>query len=180
MENEQNTNQQLEVNEDSTTTETFTREDVDKAIQSAEDKVRTKYVKEIKELQEMINSLKPKEKNESEIELENRIAKLEQKEQEIKIKERKMEISNLLQEKGLPTQLLNIINIGVEGGELETSLEEIAKIYKENTLNNSFKPNDRTKSKEVVTKEQFSNMSYKDRLNLFNSNEELYNKLIKM
>ena len=38
---------------------TFTEDEVNKKIQSAEDKLRTKYVKEIKDLQEQVKKLSP-------------------------------------------------------------------------------------------------------------------------
>lgn len=51
----------------------MTQDDFDKAIQSAEDKIRTKYSKEVKQLQDKISTLSPVEKSKGEIEFENRL-----------------------------------------------------------------------------------------------------------
>ena len=158
---------------------TFTKEEVDKMLQSEGDKIRTKYSKEVKELKAQLETLAPKEevveKSEAEILAEQKLKELEQKELEIQAKEQHLNLVNLLNSKGLPSQLADIISI--KGDEVETSINTLAEILNANKLNDSFKPEGRTSSTDVITKEQFSKMSYADRMNLFNSNEELYKKL---
>ena len=55
----------------------------DKAIQSAEDKVRGKMSKTIKELEKKVSELSPVEKTPEQIDLENRLAALEAKEKAV-------------------------------------------------------------------------------------------------
>ena len=68
----------IDVNKDESVT--MTKDEYNKAIQSAEDKVRGKLSKQIKELERQVNELKPVEKSQEEIDLENRIAALKESE----------------------------------------------------------------------------------------------------
>ncbi|KMT21501.1 hypothetical protein [Clostridium cylindrosporum] len=165
---------------------TFTKEEVDKMLQSEGDKIRTKYNKDVLKLKEeiklkeqYIESLKPVEepvveKSEAEIKAEQKLAELEAKELEIQAKEQHLNLVNLLNSKGLPSQLADIIKVG---DNVETSINTLAELLNANKLNDSFKPDGRTSSVDVLTKEQFSKMSPIDRMNLFKDNEELYKKL---
>lgn len=69
---------------------TMSKADFDKAIQSAEDKLRGKYSKEIKELKDKIQELTPVQKSQAEIDLENRIAALEESERNIAAQKRRL------------------------------------------------------------------------------------------
>lgn len=62
--------------ETATDTITLTQEDLNKRIQSAEDKLRTKYSAKIKALEKQIEEAKPVEKSEAEKDYEERLAKL--------------------------------------------------------------------------------------------------------
>ena len=63
-------------------TVTMSKADYDKAIQAAEDRLRTKYSKEIKTLQDKITELTPVQKTDAELAIEQRLAELERKEKE--------------------------------------------------------------------------------------------------
>lgn len=63
----------------------MSKSDFDKSIQSAEDKLRTKYSKQIKEMEEKITALTPKEKSENELALEKRLAEIESKEKRLNL-----------------------------------------------------------------------------------------------
>ncbi|NFG97880.1 DUF4355 domain-containing protein [Clostridium sporogenes] len=167
-----------EVGIDTQEVKTFTEEELQKKLQSETDKVRTEYSKKIKQMEEELKELRPKEKSESEIELENRVQALEQKEKEVQAKERLLNINNKLVEKGLPQGLTKFLNVeGLE--DVETSLNELKEIFNNNALNNSFKPQKHNSSKEAISKEQFNKMSYMERQKLYETNQELYNKLSK-
>lgn len=156
-------------------TKTFTEEEVNKMIQSQNDKIRTEYSNKIKTIEEELNKYKPKEKSENEIELENKIKQLEQKEKELAAKENQFKINNILETNGLPTQLGKYLNAtGVQ--DLESYVGEVKEIINKQIINSSFKPSNHGGNK-GITKEEFKNMSYEQQLNLYNSNKELYNQL---
>lgn len=159
-------------------TKTFTEEDLNKKIQSETDRVRTEYSKKIKQMEEELKELRPKEKSQEQLDMEQRIKALEQKEKEVQAKERLLNINNKLVEKGLPQGLTKFLNVeGLE--DVETSLNELKEIFNNNALNNSFKPQKHNSSKEAISKEQFNKMSYMERQKLYETNQELYNKLSK-
>ncbi|UZW14331.1 DUF4355 domain-containing protein [Clostridium pasteurianum] len=190
MENENvQANETTEVKTEETKTEvkTFTEEEVQKLlnskIQSETDKVRQNLYKEkIKPLEDELVKLKPVDKSESEIELENRLKVLEDKEKEIQAKERLIKVSETLKDNGLNSQLAKYINLqGVE--DLESYTKELAGVLQkhitDSQINNSYKPSNHTGNKDVISKDDFIKMSYADRVNLFKSNEELYKRLSK-
>lgn len=161
---------------------TFTEEEVNKKLQSETDRVRTEYSKKIKEYEEKLKELTPATKSDAELEIEARLKALEDKEREVQAKELELKVSETLENNGLPKQLAKYINI--QGAEdLESYLGEVKEVLSKHladtSLNNTYKPNKHTATKDMITKEQFNKMSYMERLNIFKTNEELYNKLNK-
>ncbi|OOO67090.1 hypothetical protein BS638_06040 [Clostridium tepidum] len=161
---------------------TFTEEEVNKKIQSAEDRVRTEYSKKIKQMEEELKELRPKEKSQEQLDMEARIKALEQKEKEVQAKELQLKVSKTLSDNGLPSQLSKYINLqGVE--DVESYLGEVKNVLTEHinntALNNSFKPSNHNSNKEKISKEDFNKMSYMERMNIYKENKELYNKLSK-
>ena len=144
---------------------------VNKIIQSETDKVRTEYSKKIKELESKL----PKEMTPEEKALDERIKALEERERAIAQKEFETELQGKLKDKGLNEQLSRYLNVqGVE--DLETYLEEVAKVIGNQI--EGYKPRGH-ESNVGVTKEQFSKMSYVERMNLFETNRQLYDTLSK-
>ena len=161
----------MELNELNLTEEQLAN--VQKLIQSAEDKVRTKYSTELKTVKEELSQWKPKEKTQEEKDLETRIKNLELKEAELSAKEAKVRIKSKLEEKGLPTGLADYLRL-----ETDEDIEKVGGELANYFLNNGVKPTNHAKSK-PVTKEQFRNMSYAQRVQLYNDNPELYKALAK-
>lgn len=144
---------------------------VNKVIQSETDKVRTEYSKKIKELESKL----PKQMTEEEKALDERIKALEEREKAIAEKEYMTTVQGKLKDKGLNEQLAQYLNVqGVE--DLETYLEEVAKVIGNQI--EGYKPRGH-ESNVGVTKEQFSKMSYVERMNLFETNRQLYDTLSK-
>ncbi|WP_195964645.1 hypothetical protein [Clostridium cuniculi] len=144
---------------------------VNKVIQSETDKVRTEYSKKIKELESKL----PVEPSEEEKAFQERIKALEERERAIAQKEFETELQGKLKDKGLNEQLSKYLNVqGVE--DLETYLEEVAKVIGNQI--EGYKPRGH-ESNVGVTKEQFSKMSYVERMNLFETNRQLYDTLSK-
>ncbi|CDI50393.1 capsid assembly scaffolding protein Gp46 family protein [Clostridium tetani] len=162
------------LNNNQTTEErtTFTEEELQKKVQSAEDKVRTEYSKKIKALEQELEAFKPN----AEIELEERIKKLENKEKELQAKELKLKVSKTLESNGLPTQLANFIQMeGVE--DVESYLGEVKEVLNKHLVDNSYKPKNHAGNKNSITKEQFKKMSLIQKQELYKENEALYLKL---
>ena len=144
---------------------------VNKVIQSETDKVRTEYSKKIKDLESKL----PKQMTDEEKALDKRIKALEEREKAIAEKEYMTTVQGKLKDKGLNEQLAQYLNVqGVE--DLETYIEDIAKVV--GSQMQEYKPRGH-ESNVGVTKEQFSKMSYVERMNLFENNRALYDALSK-
>ena len=142
--------------------ENMTKEEFDKAIQSAEDKIRTDYSKKVKDLESKL----PPQKTEKELELET-------KEKELLAKEREYKIKDMLEINQLPTGLSKYIS----AEDVDVAGKEIATILNDYLLNNSHKPKKHNNGGDSITKEQFKNMNYSERMKLEQTNPELYKKL---
>lgn len=144
---------------------------VNKVIQSETDKVRTEYSKKIKDLESKL----PKKMTDEEKALDERIKALEEREKAIAEKEYMTTVQGKLKDKGLNEQLAQYLNVqGVE--DLETYIEDIAKVI--GSQLQEYKPRGH-ESNVGVTKEQFSKMNYIERMNLFETNRQLYDALSK-
>lgn len=100
------TNKNTNQNQD-TNMEGLSDEQLQKLIQSAEDKVRTKYSKQIKEL-------------------ESKLAEFEEKTKEYEQKEKYYKTKEVLEEHNIPSQLAKWINIDIENKE---EIEELKKVF---------------------------------------------------
>ena len=159
---------------ESTDTVTMSKADYDKAIQSAEDKVRGKLSKEINTLKEKIKELSPVEKSQAEIDLENRIAALEESERQVQEQKRKLEIQELLSGKNLDKSLVDFLK---DDADVEALSNIIDEIVKSRMKSNSYVPGDHT-SDDKVTPEEFKKMSYSQKLELSEKSPELFKRLM--
>lgn len=100
------TNKNTNQNQD-TNMEGLSDEQLQKLIQSAEDKVLTKYSKQIKEL-------------------ESKLAEFEEKTKEYEQKEKYYKTKEVLEEHNIPSQLAKWINIDIENKE---EIEELKKVF---------------------------------------------------
>lgn len=146
---------------------------VNKAIQSEGDKVRTKYVADIKELKAKLPA--ETQKSDAEIALETRLKELETREKELANKEKSLTVASKLKEKGLPEELATYLNIG---DDVDKTIESVGTTLGNYFLNNGNKPSNHTKQS-AVTKEQFKKMGYGERAKLASENPELYQALNK-
>ncbi|WP_165000384.1 hypothetical protein [Anaerophilus nitritogenes] len=177
LEIKQNENVEVEETKEETKKEevkTFKEEDVQKIIQSETDKVRTEYSKKVKVLEEELIKLKPAEKSETELKLEQKLKELDEKEKQIQAKERQFKVQDTLTANNLPKELSKFINAGDD--DLDNLGKEIADILNKHLLNSSYKPKTH-KPNDGITKDQFKQMNYMERLKLQQSNPTLYSKL---
>ena len=124
----------------------------------------------IKPIQEELEGLKPKEKTQAEIELEERIKALEDRERAIAEQEKATAFRNSVKEKGIAEELIPFLNA-------EVDLEQLSGVMKELQLASSFEPNVPRSEPSGITKEQFQKMGYTERMQLFETNKALYDKL---
>lgn len=151
-------------------------EAVQKIIQSETDKVRTKYSSELKTVNDELAQYKPKQKSESELALEQRIANLEAKEKELANKERAMTIADKLKAKGLPSELAQYLNVGED---IDGSIDKVGDALGNYFLGQVSNPSGNHSTNKGITKADFAKMSYAERAKLFQENNELYKALSK-
>lgn len=163
----------MELNEMNLTEEQLAN--VQRLLQSREDRIRTDYSKKLKDANDELAKYKPVEKSESEKALEERIATLEAKEREIANREKAMTIANKLKEKEIPVELAKYLNIG---DDVDTTIEELGTVFGNYFLNGSNKPSNHNTNK-GITKADFKKMSYAERAKLYAENPTLYQALNK-
>ena len=159
--------------------EGLTQEQIDavtKLVQSETDKVRTKYSSELKTVNDELAQYKPKQKSDSELALEQRIANLEAKEKEVANKERAMTIADKLKAKGLPSELAQYLNLGED---IDGSIDKVGDTLGNYFLGQVSNPTGNHSTNKGITKADFAKMSYAERAKLFQENNELYQALNK-
>ena len=163
-------------NTQDTTTESVTMSKVDfrKAIQSAEDKVRGKMAKEIRDLQAKIKELSPVEKTQAEIDVENRLAALEASEKAVAERERKIAVQEKLSANGLDKTLADYIKDDADVDRLSIIVEDIVK---SRMKANGYVPSDHS-SDDKVTPEEFKKWSYSKKEKFAQEHPESYKRLM--
>ena len=146
-------------------TVTMSKEDYAKAIQSAEDKLRTTYSAKIKDLESKI----PHEKSDAEKDYETRLAALE-------AKEKKMALQESLANKKLDSSIADYLKDDVDIDSFTTAIENLVNSRIEKT---GYKPIGHTNS-ESISKEKWQKMNYSEKQEFYNSNPELAKKLMGM
>lgn len=157
---EENTNEQ---NQEETVT--MSKTDYAKAIQSAEDKLRTSYSAKIKELESKL----PHEKTDAEKDYESRLAALE-------AREKKMALQESLANKKLDNSFAEYLRDDVDVEKFGTAIDNLVKTKLAST---GFKPSGHTTNVEI-SKDQWNSMSYSEKQELYNSNPELAKKFMGM
>lgn len=152
---------------------TMSKADFDKAIQSAEDKLRGKYSKEIKELKDKIQELTPVQKSQAEIDLENRIAALEESERNIAVQKRRLDVQENLSNKGVDKALVDYLK---DDADVDALVNIIDGIVKSRMKSNGYVPTEHS-SDEKVTPEEFKKMTYSQKLELSERSPELFKRL---
>ena len=152
--------------EETTETITLTQEELNKRIQSAEDKLRTKYSKQIKDLEKKIAESKPVEKSDAEKDYEKRLAALE-------AREKAATLNEALDAKGIDRSMAKFLNADVNVDDLATAIDALVT---NRNKQNSYVPTGH-KSGEALTKEDFKKMNMDEKERLFQESPELYKTL---
>lgn len=153
---------------------TFTEDEVAKKIQSAEDKLRTSYSKQIKDLQEQIKKLSPVEKSESEIAIENRLAELEKAQEEVNVQKAFLSLQDTLQSKGIDKALATYLKADVDVDAFVTAFNSA---MKEVTKDSGYVP-DSHNAGDKITAEDWGKMKYSEKVEIMNKSPELYKRLM--
>ena len=160
--------------DDTKETVTMSKADYDKAIQSAEDKVRGKLSKQIRDLETRVKELSPVEKSQAEIDLENRIAALEASEKAVADRERKIATQEKLSASGLDKTLVDYIKDDADIDALSNIVDEIVKSRMKSS---GYVPTDHD-SEGKVTKEEFSKMSYSQKVEYSQKHPESFKRFM--
>lgn len=147
---------------------------VQKLLQSHEDRIRTDYSKKLKDAETELAKYKPKEQTDAEKALEERIAALEAKEQELANKEKAMTIAEKLKSKELPEDLAKYLNVTDDN--IDSTIDEVAKMFGGYFLDNTNKPTNHNTNK-GISKAEFKKMSYAQRAKIYQENPQLYEAL---
>ena len=153
---------------------TMSKVDYDKAIQSAEDKVRGEYSKQIKELEAKVKELSPAEKTQAEIDVENRLAALEASEKAVAERERKIAVQEKLSANGIDKTLADYIKDDADIDKLSALVDGIVK---SRMKANGYIPSDHS-SDDKVTPEEFKKWSYSKKEKFAQEHPESYKRLM--
>lgn len=153
---------------------TMSQTDFDKAIQSAEDRVRGKMSKTIKELQEKVKELTPVEKTQDQIDLENRIAALEKSEKEVAAQKKRLDIQEQLSGKGIDKSMVDFLRADAD---LEAFSDLIDTITKTRMKSSGYVPGEHT-SDDKITPEDFKKMTYSEKVNFSQAHPEVYKRFM--
>ena len=142
---------------------TMSKTDYDKAIQSAEDKLRTTYSLKIKDLESKL----PKDETDEEKNYKQRLAALEQKEKRIAMQES-------LAKNKLDNSLADYLKDDADIDSFNTTIDTLVK---QRITDAGFKPTGHTNNTEI-SKDQWHKMTYSQKQNLYNQNPELAKKFM--
>lgn len=145
----------------------MSKADYDKSIQSAEDKLRTKYSKQIKEMEEKITALTPKEKSENELALEKRLA-------EVTAKEKRLSMIDTLVSKNIDKGLVDYLRDDVD---IDSFEKLISSMVNNRLVATGYKPQNH-QNNESISKDAWKKMSYSEKQEIFRTNPELAKQLM--
>lgn len=154
-------------------TVTMPRASYDKAIQAAEDRLRTKYSKDIKALEKKIEELTPVQKTEAELAIERRVAELERKEQEADAKSKSLNLKAALQAKSLDTDIADYLKPDVDADAFSAAIE---KVVAARLATSGYKPSGH-KTNQPVTQADYDKMSYDEKAEFYRRDPETWKRL---
>lgn len=140
----------------------MSKADYDKSIQSAEDKLRTKYSKEIKTLENKITELTPKEKSENELALEKRLA-------EVESKEKRLNLIDTLTSKNLDRGIADYLK---DDADIDSFEKVISSMVNKRLADSGYRPTNH-QNNESISKDAWKKMTYSEKQEIFNTNPEL-------
>lgn len=167
---------------------TYTKEEVLALIQSESDKRVQQALKTQQRKHEKEMSLSKLDGDEREkAEKDNRIAELEEKLAKYEIEKNRSELKSVLASRGLSTEFADIIVINDDIETSQANIDKLDKLFKaavtaeieKRLAGNTPKGNGGASFSGEVTKESFRQMSLSQQAELYKTNKDLYNKLVK-
>lgn len=161
---EENTNLENQNNEQNEQVETISmsKTDYDKAIQSAEDKLRTNYSKQIKDFEKKIAELTPAQKTETELALEKRLA-------EVEAKEKRLNLIDTITSKNLDKSMVDFLKDDVD---IDSFEKTISNIVSQRMAASGYNPTNH-QNNESISVEKWKAMSYSEKQKIYETNPEL-------
>ena len=154
-------------------TMTISKADYDKAIQSETDKVRTKYSKQVKELETRIKELEAKEEEKKVPEKTEKEIELEAREKALLARENAIAINQALTSKGMKTELAEYLKEGVDVDQLSSVIDSMVS---ERMTAKGYVPSSH-KTGKGMTKEDFYKMDMDAQEKFFKENPESFHAL---
>jgi hypothetical protein len=154
--------EEIEKKDEQEETISMSKADFDKSIQSAEDRLRTKYSKQIKDLEEKITALTPKEKSENELALEKRLA-------EVTAKEQRLSMIDTLVSKNIDKGLVDFLK---SDADIDSFEKVISSMVNKRLVATGYKPTNH-QNNESISKDKWEKMSYSEKTEFYNTNPEL-------
>ena len=147
--------------------------DYDKAIQSAEDRVRTKYSKDIKALEEKVAALTPPAKTDEEIAIEQRLSDLERKEKEAEAREKVLNLKASLQSHNIDAGIADYLNPDID---VDAFNNDIEKIVAARLAAGGYKPTGHQAS-QPISRAEYDKMTYDEKADLYRRDPEAWKRL---
>lgn len=166
--------------------ETFTKEEVEKMLQSESDKRVTEAIKKVTAKYEKKLSLSQLDGEAREkAEKDNYIAELEDQLKEFKVLQTKNEVNKILGARNLNINFADVLKIGDDPDEAIKVIETFDKLVKEMVSDEVKRrlagtiPKDSGIKVEGLTKDEFRKMTLAQQTQIYKENPELYKKLTK-
>ena len=160
---------------------TFTQEEVDKIIK---ERLAREKAKSEKEQEEAKKLAKMNAEEKAKYEHDKLVEELNQLKAEKSRRELQDTARGLLQEKNIDTDLLEFLDY-TDAESCKASIDKLSSAWNkaiEKAVNDRIKTNTVPKmanNNNTITKEQFNKMNYQQKLELYNKNKDLYDKLSK-
>lgn len=166
-------------------TKTYTEEEVRDLLQRETDRrVSSALKKQEKDYQKKMSLAQLDERERANAEKDMRIAELQEKLAAFEVEKNKSELKSVLAARGLSAQFADIVQITDDLEESQQRIDTLDKLFREAVAAEVKKrlatssPVVGTGDNNTMTKDKFHSLSLSERNRLFNTNPELYNKLI--
>ena len=184
-ENNINENNSAELENEGQQEKTYTEDEVRELLQRETDRrVSSALKKQEKDYQKKMSLAQLDERERANAEKDMRIQELTEKLAAFEIEKNRSELKSILASRGLSAQFADLIQITDDMDESQQRIDTLDKLFKAAVADEVKKrlatssPVVGTGDGNTITKEKFHSLSLSERNRLFNTNPELYNKLI--
>lgn len=166
-------------------TKTYTEEEVRELLQRETDRrVSSALKKQEKDYQKKMSLAQLDERERANAEKDMRIQELQEKLAAFEIEKNRSELKSILASRGLSAQFADLIQITDDMDESQQRIDTLDKLFKAAVADEVKKrlatssPVVGTGDNNTITKDKFHSMDLSQRMKLYTTNPELYNKLI--